>query len=112
MAEHNTDQNTNKKQNKKPSKKRNYSFILSIALIAMMGYFIITVVQLRVDINQKQSQVETAEVTQQEAKVENEELKNTLNENSDSSYIEHVARDLLGYVLPGERVYYDISSGK
>jgi len=64
------------------------------------------------DIRDKQREVTEAQQVQQEKQAENEELEQFLTDGDESSYIERIARDVLGYVLPGERVYYDISSGE
>ena len=96
----------------KKEKKNSRSFILTLAIIAVMGYFVISLVSLQMDIRDKQQEVAEAQQVQQEKQAENEELENFLAEGDESSYIERIARDVLGYVLPGERVYYDISSGE
>lgn len=96
----------------KKEKKNSRSFILTLAIVAVMGYFVISLVSLQMDIRDKQQEVAEAQQVQQEKQAENEELENFLTEGDESSYIERIARDVLGYVLPGERVYYDISSGE
>lgn len=97
---------------KKKEKKNSRSFILTLAIIAVMGYFVISLISLQMDIRDKQQEVADAQQVQQEKQAENEELEKFLTEGDESSYIERIARDVLGYVLPGERVYYDISSGE
>lgn len=97
---------------KKKEKKNSRSFILTLAIIAVMGYFVISLISLQMDIRDKQQEVAEAQQVQQEKQAENEELEKFLTEGDESSYIERIARDVLGYVLPGERVYYDISSGE
>ncbi len=96
---------------KKKEQKSSRSFVLTLAIIAMMGYFIISLISLQIEIRDKQQEVENAKTVQQEKTLENEELEQFLANGDESAYIERVARDVLGYVLPGERVYYDISSG-
>lgn len=97
---------------KNKEKKNSRSFILTLAIIAMMGYFVISLISLQMDIRDKQREVAEAQQVQQEKQAENEELEQFLTDGDESSYIERIARDVLGYVLPGERVYYDISSGE
>ncbi len=97
---------------KKKEKKNSRSFILTLAIIAVMGYFVISLISLQMDIRDKQREVTEAQQVQQEKQAENEELEKFLTDGDESSYIERIARDVLGYVLPGERVYYDISSGE
>ena len=97
---------------KNKEKKNSRSFILTLAIIAVMGYFVISLISLQMDIRDKQREVTEAQQVQQEKQAENEELEQFLTDGDESSYIERIARDVLGYVLPGERVYYDISSGE
>ena len=97
---------------KNKEKKNSRSFILTLAIIAVIGYFVISLISLQMDIRDKQREVTEAQQVQQEKQAENEELEKFLTDGDESSYIERIARDVLGYVLPGERVYYDISSGE
>lgn len=97
---------------KNKEKKNSRSFILTLAIIAVMGYFVISLISLQMDIRDKQREVTEAQQVQQEKQAENEELEKFLTDGDESSYIERIARDVLGYVLPSERVYYDISSGE
>ena len=83
-----------------------------MALIAIIGYFAISLVSLQIEIKDKSQQVSDAKQVYEEKVLENEELESFINESDESDYIERIARDVLGYVLPGERVYYDVSSGE
>ena len=96
---------------KTKKKTRSSSFILTLAIIAIIGYFVISLISLQMQKAEKEQQLAQAQTTLEEKKEKNDELKSLLEEEDDSAYIEKVARDVLGYVLPGERVYYDISSG-
>ena len=101
-----------KNKNKQTGKKtRSTSFILTLAIIVVIGYFVISLVSLQMEKNEKAQQVAQAQATLAEKQEKNDQLKSVLEEGDDSDYIERIARDVLGYVLPGERVYYDISSG-
>lgn len=92
-------------------KKKRRSFILTLALIALVGYFIISLVSLQIRINQKQQELETLKHTYDQVQVQNNELKQIVAEDDENGYMERIARDILGYALPGESVYYDVSSG-
>lgn len=89
----------------------NRSFILTLALFAVLGYFVISLFSLQYQIDQKTKEVESAQQTLASAKAENEELKELAREEDEKTYMERIARDVLGYVLPGESVYYDVSTG-
>ncbi len=99
---------TKKKTKKKGSDR---SFILTLALVAIIVYFTISLVSLQIQINQKKQEVEAAKITLSEVQSENEDLKVLQDMEDDESYMEKIARDVLGYVLPGESVYYDVSTG-
>lgn len=92
-------------------KKKRRSFLLTIALIALIGYFIISLVSLQIRINQKQQELESLRQTYKQVQIKNTELKQIVAEDDENGYMERIARDVLGYVLPGESVYYDVSSG-
>lgn len=96
----------------KKEKKSSRSFFLTLALIAVMGYFVISLISLQIEIRDKSQEVQDAQAQYEEIQLENEELESFLANGDESTYIERIARDILGYVLPGERVYYDISSGE
>lgn len=96
----------------KKEKKNSRSFFLTLAVIAVMGYFVISLISLQIEIRDKAKEVEDAKTQYEEIQLENEELESFLADGDESAYIERIARDILGYVLPGERVYYDISSGE
>ena len=49
----------------------------------------------------------TQQVAAQEAA--NTELQRTLDSGDEAAYMERIARDKLGYVLPGEHIYVDMS---
>ncbi len=89
----------------------NKSFILTLASIALLGYFVISLITLQFQIREKTQEVEAARQTLASAQAENEELKELAREEDEKTYMERIARDVLGYVLPGESVYYDVSSG-
>ncbi|MEG1244402.1 MAG: septum formation initiator family protein [Oscillospiraceae bacterium] len=82
-----------------------------MSLIAIMSYFVITLVQLQLEIRDKKEISAQVNQQYQSQQLENDELQQILDNGDASKYIERVARDVLGYVLPGERVYYDTSSG-
>jgi len=97
---------------KREKKQRRISFILTLALVALIGYFLISLISVQLDIKDKKQELANAQTTLDHVSQENEELKD-LKENEDNeSYMERIARDVLGYVLPGESVYYDTGSGE
>lgn len=91
-------------------KKRSRSFILTLSLIAIMGYFIITLIHLQIEIKDKKEMANQLNQQYAMQELRKEELEHILDDEDQSKYIERIARDVLGYVLPGERVYYDTSN--
>lgn len=96
-----------KKQNKKPNRK--YSFFVCFCLVALSAYFVVSLVAMNRQI--KATKDEIAEIHHQceVQNAENEKLRSYIESGDIDGYVEEIARDDLGYVKPGERVYYDIS---
>ncbi len=86
------------------------SIVLVLALVALIGYFIINSIQLRMDIKEKSAQV--SELSEQIAAQdkENADLEEILDSENASEYLEQYAREELDYVMPGERVYANSAS--
>ncbi len=98
-------------RSKRTVRQGNHSFLLTLASIALVGYFAISLFSLQFQIREKTAEVEAARQTLASAQAENDELKELAREEDEKTYMERIARDVLGYVLPGESVYYDVSSG-
>lgn len=92
------------------AKKRNTSFLLTLATIAILGYLVISMFSLQFQISEKTKEVEAAKQNLASVEAENKELKELAREEDEKTYMERIARDVLGYVLPGESVYYDVST--
>ncbi|MCR4594231.1 MAG: septum formation initiator family protein [Clostridiales bacterium] len=97
---------------KKNSKRPKISFILVLGLILLTGYFIISIVGLRIDIKERREVLKETQQQLKEKEQQNERLQAILDAEDKKSYIEQVARDKLGYVMPGEKVFYDITPGE
>lgn len=95
-----------KAKKRKPQK---HSFILTLALLLAVGYFVISFISAQLEIREKEKQAAEirAQVEQQQA--ENERLQAVVDGGDEKQYIERVAREKLGYVMPDEKVYYDIT---
>ena len=74
----------------------------------VVGFFVLLVMisfaQSRNTVKEKKAELEAIKAQCEEQKLENEALRELMN-NSDDEYIERKAREELDYVLPGERVY-------
>ena len=90
---------------------RKKSFILTLGLVLLIGYFVITFLSLQLSIKERSSVLEQKNVAYQQQIAENERLKSIVESEDKSEYIEQVAREKLGYVMPGEKVFYDVTPG-
>ena len=90
---------------------RKKSFILTLGLVLLIGYFVITFLSLQLSIKERRSVLEQKNVAYQQQLAENERLKSVVESEDKSAYIEQVAREKLGYVMPGEKVFYDVTPG-
>ena len=86
------------------------SIVLVLALVALIGYFIINSIQLRMDIKDKTEQVSQLSEQISEQDKANAELEEILDSENESEYLEQYAREDLDYVMPGERVYANSAS--
>lgn len=86
------------------------SIVLVLALVALIGYFIINSIQLRMDIKEKTEQVSDLSEQISEQDKANAELEEILDSENESEYLEKYAREELDYVMPGERVYANSAS--
>lgn len=93
-------------------KKERGSFILSLAVVALIAIFLISLISNQIEIREKEQELQEANTVLQEISDENEELAQISEETDEETYMERIARELLGYVLPGETVYYDTSAEK
>ncbi len=85
--------------------------MLALGAFALAGYFAITLIQLQIEISEKKETLAQVQAQYNEKIAENEELEKVIEGGNEDEYIERIARDSLGYVKPGEKVYYDISFG-
>lgn len=83
--------------------------IVLAALILFTIYCVISLMLVHHAINQRQLQL--AEINQQmhQTETDNIQLSELLEHGIDSEYIIKMAREKLGLVFPGERVYLDIN---
>lgn len=95
---------------KKSGKKLN-SLILMLGLIVLLGYFLITLVQLQIDIKQKENVVTSLSEQYEQQQLDNAEVKRLIEAENEAELIERIARESRGYVYPDEKVYFDVTPG-
>lgn len=96
---------------KKTARKQKNSFILTLALILLAGYFVITIIGHAIEIKKSNAQLEQKQEILEQQLAENAYLKEVVESDDKSEYIEQVAREQLGFGLPNEKVFYDVTPG-
>ncbi len=96
---------------KTPKKKQTRSFILTLGLVLLIGYFVITIIGLQLSIKESRGELEQKTAAYEEQLAQNNRLQSIVDNEDKSEYIEQVAREQLGFVMPGEKVFYDVTPG-
>lgn len=80
-----------------------------LALACVMAFFVLSIITTQVKIAAVKS--ELSKINDQIAKAQDENTKTQqiLDSEDDSAFIERMAREKLGLVMPGEQVFSDIS---
>jgi len=79
------------------------TIVVVIAVIAAFNFY-----QNIAKMNQLENQIEKIEAQISQAETENEKLKRQLENSNSSEYIEEVAREKLGLVKPGEKMFIPV----
>lgn len=96
----------------KARRKKKISFsklMLGIGLVAVSVSLGVTLVSTQVELVAKRQQLESITMQANAQIAANTEMQRTLDNGNEDGTIERFARDKLGYALPGERVYVDMS---
>ena len=80
--------------------------LVKIALLILLAYLIITLVNVRQQIGDAHAAIETLTEQVNDQTLANTELSNAIENRNDPSYLEDVARERLGLVAPNDRVFY------
>lgn len=100
-----------KKSAKVQKRKQKRSFILTLALVLVVGYFIITIIDLQIEIRDRKEVKEQLDIEYQQILDDNKRLQAIVDSEDKGDYMEQVAREKLGFVMPNEKVFYDITPG-
>ena len=92
-------------------KKIKGSLPLRIAVLCLVVYAAVSLVNQQIQINQKKEELANLKSQLQVQEVENEELRDSIDatEQDGGEYVERVAREELDYAKTGERVFIIIS---
>lgn len=93
------------------TKNKKHSYLLSVALLFVVSYFLFSWVNLQGEIQQQKQTIAVVVEKREELVFENAEKNRILATENSSEYLERKARVENGLVLPGERVYYDATPG-
>ena len=71
--------------------------------------FAISLFSLVRDINDIKKEISAVDAATEQQEAQNAALRDKIDNDDKDEYVAQIARDVLGYVKPGERVYYDVS---
>lgn len=85
------------------------SLVTKIVILAIVVYAGISLVSLKVQVSGAREKRDTLQTQVDGVLQNNTELQYQIDHSTDSETIEDIARDKLGLVKPGEKIFYDIS---
>lgn len=85
------------------------SLITKIVIIAIMLYAGVTLVSLKVQVASARARRDELQNQVSSTTQTNTELKYAIDHSTDPETIEDIARNKLGLVKPGEKIFYDVS---
>lgn len=85
------------------------SLIIRIVIVALVLYAGISLVNLKAQTKKAEKQSGEFQEQVDDAVQENEELQYAIDHSTDPDVIEDVARNDIGLVKPGEKIFYDVS---
>lgn len=91
-------------------KTRKVSFAAKAALLLVSVWAAFTIVSLQLKIMAKESEMSELQQQIDAQKLENRQIQDVLDSGDDAEYIARIAREKLGYISPGQKVFVDISS--
>ncbi len=86
------------------------SLITKIVIVAIVVYAGINLVSLKVQVSEAQKKRDELQTQVDDVMQTNTELQYAIDHSNDSETIEDIARNKLGLVKPGEKIFYDISN--
>lgn len=91
-------------------KKKRVSGLAKTATAVFAVYTAFTLVSLQLQIAEKKEEQALLQAQIEEQELRNAEIKALLESENSDDYVARIAREKLGYISPGERVFVDISS--
>jgi hypothetical protein len=90
---------------------RKHSYILTALFLVAVCYFVFSWVGLQGKAQEQKQNIDVIIEKKEALLYENAEKARMLLKENETEYLERKARLDDGFVLPGERVYYDVSAG-
>lgn len=94
-----------KRQN--PFRTGKSKLIQALVFAALLGYLVLALISQQSMLNEKKAQHAQAEAKLEAAKAENIELQKEYASIGTDEFYEKVAREVFGYVKPGEKIFYE-----
>ena len=91
-------------------KKKRVSGLAKTATAVFAVYAAFTLVSLQLQNEEKKEEQALLQAQIEEQELRNAEIKALLESENSDDYVARIAREKLGYISPGERVFVDISS--
>ena len=93
----------------KKKKKKFSAWAIRLGLVCVCVYLGVSLISVQMEIIAKRQQLDNVNQQVSAQQAENEELQRTLDTDDEAAYMERLARTKLGYELPNERVFIDMS---
>jgi len=96
-----------KEYRKKRGKSRFAGVAVIPVFIILIGACVISIIGDKVELNEKQQELEALKAQAETLEAENASYESILNEDDERTYMERIAMEKLGYAYPDERRFYD-----
>lgn len=100
-----------KQKQKKKTKGSKKSFFLILGIVLILGSMAITIVSTQLKIRERKKVRDEKQQAYESQIHQNDRLQAVLDSDDKSSYLEQKAREQ-GFVMPGEKVFYDVTPGE
>lgn len=84
--------------------------LLGVLLLALILYACVSLASVRREVAGAQDRLEELEASARALEEANDQLRYDIDHAGDEEVIADIAREKLGLVLPGEKVYYDVGN--
>ena len=91
------------------NKNRGSGLFLKLGVLVFAVYAVYTIVSLQLQIKDKKAEGTELRSAVEEQQLKNAEIESIIENSDDPEYIAKIARDKLGYISPGEKVFVNIT---